>query len=1033
MTEENQEDAAARWHRLLRYYGACIALENAGEAALHSSSQGKDFLPAPPQGQEWVASGREKLELGRQDDKADAFLRGPRWSNAPVSYFYGFPSHIKQTGRDGAERLIQPILIFDAAPAEEENSCAFVLQTGRPRINSAFLADKTLLTSVEERRQVTEALLGAWDEEKSARENLAMILRPLAKLLPPSALFSKNILSGGTEALSDRTGILPVGVVFKGVESKYTAGLEQELDKLREGGAPNRVLRLVINRDAAVKEDDGDGELLEITPLNDEQRSAVRSAFNNTMTLVTGPPGTGKSQVVLNIIANALLHGDSVLFSSKNHKAVDVVVNRLLQLQSEPLIIKYGANEREVEFAESFLSAVERAAGQDRQQLERETRECRERLAAVRTEERNAQQVLDRTVKRRNRIRRIDAALEALVASLPPALAANLDPYRRVEAGRGFYKSLAALSRLVKKIDKGPGPAARLAALLGFTLERRAMKAAAALLAAAPVAGVALTLRSLHDCRELLAIGRTLEQWMELQAQLLEAVRRNENETPMEVLRERIAAARERVVSSSIFYVDALMRRRLKSLDAKQRRNIADYVSVARRLDRDVAGGALAEQLRVERGRMFAGVVKAFPAMAVTNLSVRRTLPLEADAVDIVIIDEASQCDIASALPLLYRARRAVVVGDPNQLTHISLLHQADDQQLQQQAGLTTTDDQRFLYTINSLFDVGRGIVGSGAKFVHLLEHYRSRAEIINFSNRAFYGGKLSVWTDYQALRDAGHPRALAWHDVAGEVERPPSGGAYNIPEAAAVAALIERIAANIAARNDGRPVSLGVVTPFREQANRIRRLVEQKAGAAQLRPLDFIVDTAHKYQGDERDVMLFSPVVSRNARRGQLQFLSNTANLFNVALTRARAELHVVGDRQACAQSGVSYLADFVRYVEELEEDQAGKNGGGFESPWEEALHKALAQVGVNAVPQYSFQQYRLDLAIPDATPPLAIEVDGETWHRDLDGGCLRSDLRRDQHLARHGWRVKRFWVYQLKNDLPRCAAEIKEMLRPR
>ena len=55
-----------------------------------------------------------------------------------------------------------------------------------------------------------------------------------------------------------------------------------------------------------------------------------------------------------------------------------------------------------------------------------------------------------------------------------------------------------------------------------------------------------------------------------------------------------------------------------------------------------------------------------------TSLSARGRLPFEPGIFDLVVIDEASQCDIASALPLLYRARRAVIIGDPLQLKHVS-------------------------------------------------------------------------------------------------------------------------------------------------------------------------------------------------------------------------------------------------------------------------------------------------------------------------------------------------------------------------
>ena len=74
---------------------------------------------------------------------------------------------------------------------------------------------------------------------------------------------------------------------------------------------------------------------------------------------------------------------------------------------------------------------------------------------------------------------------------------------------------------------------------------------------------------------------------------------------------------------------------------------------------------------------------------------------------------------------------------------------------------------------------------------------------------------------------------------------------------------------------------------------------------------------------------------------------------------------------------------------------------------------------------------QYRLDLAILDTAIPIDIEIDGELWHRDIDGGRLMSDLKRDQHLIMHGWRVKRFWVYQLQNDLSKCVKEIKDLIK--
>ena len=1024
------DPTSSRWQKLLKYYGSCISAENTGESSLYSSKEGTEFLQVPAMEQEWVASSKENLEFEGPNEKIQAFINGPHWSRSPLSYFYGFPcrvKHIEQSRR----QIIQPILIFGIDPVQTETGgYAFVLQSDRPRINFDFLTDKGLLTSIEQRKSIAEAVLGLWDDEKSRGQNLKVIVNTLAELLPQELLFPKDILSGMTIELKEGNtaegGIFPLGVVFRSADSKYTGGLEQELGALRDTATPNDVWRVILDRNAEVKEQNGK-RLLEITELNDEQRGAVKSAFNNTITVITGPPGTGKSQIVLNIIANALLHNESVLFGSKNHKAVDVVVERLSRLQSKPVILKYGKKERESEFAEELLSTIERSLSYNSQSLEREIEECKKALDRVRSDEKEAQQSLCHILDRRNRISRLDAELESIRAELPSSISHNLNSCQRVNVKPEFYNMLVALGLLVKEIDEGPSFISRVLSLFGFTLKKRVLETAEYLLALVPVDGVTLSLHAVHNCREFLTICRALKKWIDNQSELLGIVQENENEARVDVLRERITKSRDRAIDISIRYVDTLMKRRLKSLDPQERRDIADYVSIVRRLESDVTGGELAEKLRNGRDRMFKSVVRAFPARAVTNLSVRHALPLSAGVIDVVVIDEASQCDIASALPLLYRAKRAVIVGDPKQLTHISLLHRADDQQLQQQIGLTSTDDQRFLYSINSLFELLRSVVGTGARFFNLLEHYRSRAEIIGFSNKKFYGGKLSVWTDYRRLCGSGHPSPLVWHDVVGASIRPSAGSLYNLDEAEAIVTLIQEIIGRTSAHDGDYSVSLGVVTPFRAQANEIRDLIEKKIDATQLRKLDFLVDTAHKYQGDERDIMIFSPVVSGKAEQPSRRFLAKTVNLFNVAITRARAELHIVGNRLACAQSGIPHLSEFVQYVKELESETEGENGGKFESPWEKVLHDALAQKGIRTVSQYQLYQYRLDLAVVDSK--IDIEIDGEMWHRDIDGGRLSSDLKRDQHLIIHGWQVIRFWVYQLKNDLDRCVREIKEM----
>jgi superfamily I DNA and/or RNA helicase len=81
-----------------------------------------------------------------------------------------------------------------------------------------------------------------------------------------------------------------------------------------------------------------------------------------------------------------------------------------------------------------------------------------------------------------------------------------------------------------------------------------------------------------------------------------------------------------------------------------------------------------ADRLAEELKQYFPLIMRAFPLWSVSNLSARSALPLVPGLFDLVIIDEASQCDIPSIVPLLARSKRAVLAGDPMQLKHISTL-----------------------------------------------------------------------------------------------------------------------------------------------------------------------------------------------------------------------------------------------------------------------------------------------------------------------------------------------------------------------
>jgi len=94
--------------------------------------------------------------------------------------------------------------------------------------------------------------------------------------------------------------------------------------------------------------------------------------------------------------------------------------------------------------------------------------------------------------------------------------------------------------------------------------------------------------------------------------------------------------------------------------------------------------------------------------------------------------------------------------------------------------------------------------------------------------------------------------------------------------------------------------------------------------------------------------------------------------------------------------------------------------------SEWEHILYKALYNAGIKAIPQYQIEKYTLDFALFEGDRQLNIEVDGERYHKNWTGELCRRAQIRNQRLFELGWDVKRFWVYEVRDDLEGCVNKI-------
>jgi len=176
--------------------------------------------------------------------------------------------------------------------------------------------------------------------------------------------------------------------------------------------------------------------------------------------------------------------------------------------------------------------------------------------------------------------------------------------------------------------------------------------------------------------------------------------------------------------------------------------------------------------------------------------------------------------------------------------------------------------------------------------------------------------------------------------------------------------------------------------------------------------------------------VMVFSLCAGPDMPRGSKSFLRETGNLFNVAVSRARSVMHVVGNRDWAKRCGIPH-------VEKLASKTGMSNAAitkgpwyPHESPWEEKLFNALTAVDLNPRPQFPLSSRRLDMALIDTEKKrikIDVEVDGDC-HRNADGTRKKDDLWRDIQIQGMGWKVMRFWTYQLREDMDGCVNKIME-----
>ena len=832
-------------------------------------------------------------------------------------------------------------------------------------------------------------------------------------------------------------GIYNRAILIASDKPPFTVGLESELLTLAkmplESYKRTALYSWIKNPKNTILNDDF-RPLLEVLPLNSEQAQAVNIALRSDLTIITGPPGTGKSQVVTDLLINIIWNGKRALFSSKNNKAVDVVEQRINSLCKRPVLLRMGGNQSAFRLKEMIEHLL---FSNPKDEMESKT-EFYQKVYIQRIQEAAEIQVEKRkTVEARNSLDEIEQKYCLVRDKVGNLVKTGNFPMQGqiISTAKKYIDAYDAACkekqsffiRLLWRALEKKREIAKMQAAVAYNryAEQYGLKTIAQY---ELQCGLSTFIADVSEFEEAIQIGRVYK----------EAYDKVKNVKQIELLDQQLAQNKDEMAQIAGNLWNSWILSKGATLTTSERLEMISFIN-AMEMDKNTAE-TINLQMKKQISDLTQKMMKYIQGWAVTSLSAKSQIPFEAGLFDYLIIDEASQCDIASVIPLLYRAKHVVIIGDPMQLRHISQLPPKQDFNLLQKYNI----DLCWAYSVTSLYALAAGKVAS-EQIVQLKDHFRSCADIIEFSNETFYDGSLRTATKYSDLKvPSGEEPGIRWVNITGETIRPPSGSAFNQLEAETIVKKLKQLI------DSGYQGTIGVTTPFKRQAEKIKSILEKKVNVKLYEDLtskhEFTVDTVHGFQGDERDVIFFSPVVSIGTPDVSLGFLANTGNLFNFAITRARALLIVVGNYQYCAQVSVPYLKAFAEYVKKIYKKDSnivtekitdyGRKYPWVANPeqvsdWEKKFYTALYDAGVHTIPQYAVEKYKLDLAvILDNDKKLDIEVDGEMYHKQWNGELCYRDQLRNQRMFELGWDVKRFWVYQIRDDMDWCIQQVKEWI---
>ncbi len=1022
--------------KLSQYLHDCVR-EEVKSSTFRNLKADKDnkwiFLPGEEQ---LFTNGEEYLKLDGSDSKLTELMIQSELSTKDKYLIYGYLFLVGKNGkRKGYNEFLTPLLYMPCKLERNGVNINCIPQDEVLSLNTGALA--ALMKKSDDEDEVDLLLEGILDvvpELPITKEKLDIFLTTLQSVVPEVEI-SQSISDNETEdnvskdeaadfykekidaenldeiieeeerenAQKSQIKVDKVVVTYQSAiiltkRPAVTAGVLHELTQIAEkpSGIYRETALSVINdeyiqskeKSVILKDMKDITDFYPVTPLSlsDSQEKVIKNIDNNKFIAVQGPPGTGKSQTIVNLVAHLIANGKTVLVASRMDKAVDVVADRLNELGAPYLALRAGRLNYQRELSESLRDLANGKIDLDNEyedSLLVDTKDMKNHLNLLQETEKKCEQII-KLEKDWHDLSLETAEHEKTIGEMQ---------FINVSLKKG---EIDIISNIIKTLEKNLEKVGFFANIANFTSKGKLKKI--------------LKLKDFDVTYENLSrLGAELEvAQMNWKLRSIEAeIQKTGN---LHVLMEQVRQLKRKQKTLAVNILKNKRREALKGLLRDQIKRQRLHVHAKSLLERKKN-----LQSRLLEEEDFKPLLEAFPCWCVTTYAVSGSLPMKPGMFDVAIIDEASQCDIASCFPILFRAKRAVIVGDDKQLPHLSFLEKAKEQSFMSQYGIPDKYQLMWRFRTNSMFDLADYY---SMNSVMLDEHFRSLPPIINFSNEEFYSNRIRVMR-----KDFGDQKVLELVQVPdGKVD---ADATRNIPEVEAVLKRLHEIVIEDERKNPDNPVSIGIISPFRAQVEQLKTSLSKILSDHMIRKHQIEIGTAHTFQGDERDIILMSWAFADNSHAQSATFLQKP-NLFNVAITRGRYKVinfvsrNVDNLPEGHFRNYISYIKEYENKREAIENLQIDENE--YKNSLEREIATEMRELGHEVQAGADIAGLSADLLVDKK---FVVEIDGLEDNKRQ----AVSNMKKQAILERCGFKVKRItyreWKYSPKVCLDRVLIE--------